>query len=103
MWCEQVCSVTFARIQGKVSMVSRFQNSSLLEKVRCLNRCSLPCCLLWPVSSLMCYTCVRMTSTARCCSTRRARTAASPSPSPRPLRGTPTTNTTPAVLVLVPR
>jgi hypothetical protein len=45
MWCVQVCSVTFARIQGKVSMVSRFQNSSLLEKVRLflLKRGSLPC------------------------------------------------------------
>ena len=29
---EKVCAITFARIQGKSSMVSRFQNSSLLEK-----------------------------------------------------------------------
>jgi hypothetical protein len=29
---EKVCAVTFARIQGKSAMVSRFQNSSLLEK-----------------------------------------------------------------------
>lgn len=29
---EKVCLVTFARIQGKASMVARFQNSSLLEK-----------------------------------------------------------------------
>jgi hypothetical protein len=29
---EKVCAITFARIQGKASMVSRFQNSSLLEK-----------------------------------------------------------------------
>jgi RNA recognition motif 2 len=29
---EKVCAITFARIQGKGSMVSRFQNSSLLEK-----------------------------------------------------------------------
>lgn len=29
---EKVCVVTFARIQGKASMISRFQNSSLLEK-----------------------------------------------------------------------
>ncbi len=29
---EKVCAVTFARIQGKQAMISRFQNSSLLEK-----------------------------------------------------------------------
>jgi hypothetical protein len=29
---EKVCVITFARIQGKAAMVSRFQNSSLLEK-----------------------------------------------------------------------
>ena len=29
---EKVCAITFARIQGKASMVARFQNSSLLEK-----------------------------------------------------------------------
>jgi hypothetical protein len=29
---EKVCVVSFARIQGKAAMVSRFQNSSLLEK-----------------------------------------------------------------------
>jgi RNA recognition motif 2 len=29
---EKVCGVTFARIQGKAAMISRFQNSSLLEK-----------------------------------------------------------------------
>lgn len=29
---EKVCAVSFARIQGKSAMVSRFQNSSLLEK-----------------------------------------------------------------------
>lgn len=29
---EKVCQLTFARIQGKQSMISRFQNSSLLEK-----------------------------------------------------------------------
>lgn len=29
---EKVCAVTFARIQGKAAMISRFQNSSLLEK-----------------------------------------------------------------------
>lgn len=29
---EKVCALTFARIQGKQSMVSRFQNSSLLDK-----------------------------------------------------------------------
>ena len=29
---EKVCSVTFARIQGKAAMVARFQNSSLLDK-----------------------------------------------------------------------
>ena len=27
-----VCQLTYARIQGKSSMVSRFQNSSLMEK-----------------------------------------------------------------------
>lgn len=29
---EKVCAVSFARIQGKSAMISRFQNSSLLEK-----------------------------------------------------------------------
>lgn len=29
---EKVCVITFARIQGKTAMISRFQNSSLLEK-----------------------------------------------------------------------
>ena len=29
---EKVCAVTFARIQGKSAMITRFQNSSLLEK-----------------------------------------------------------------------
>jgi hypothetical protein len=29
---EKVCAVSFARIQGKAAMISRFQNSSLLEK-----------------------------------------------------------------------
>jgi hypothetical protein len=29
---EKVCAVTFARIQGKQAMISRFQNSSLLDK-----------------------------------------------------------------------
>lgn len=29
---EKVCQLTFARIQGKQSMISRFQNSSLLDK-----------------------------------------------------------------------
>lgn len=29
---EKVCAITFARIQGKSAMISRFQNSSLLEK-----------------------------------------------------------------------
>jgi hypothetical protein len=29
---EKVCSITFARIQGKAAMVARFQNSSLLDK-----------------------------------------------------------------------
>ena len=29
---EKVCVISFARIQGKAAMVSRFQNSSLLEK-----------------------------------------------------------------------
>mmetsp|Transcript_24158 Transcript_24158/g.31336 ORF Transcript_24158/g.31336 Transcript_24158/m.31336 type:complete len:645 (-) Transcript_24158:213-2147(-) len=29
---EKVCAITYARIQGKASMISRFQNSSLLEK-----------------------------------------------------------------------
>jgi hypothetical protein len=29
---EKVCSITYARIQGKAAMVTRFQNSSLLEK-----------------------------------------------------------------------
>jgi hypothetical protein len=29
---EKVCAVSFARIQGKASMISRFQNSSLMEK-----------------------------------------------------------------------
>ena len=29
---EKICAVTFARIQGKSSMITRFQNSSLLEK-----------------------------------------------------------------------
>lgn len=29
---EKICAVTFARIQGKASMITRFQNSSLLEK-----------------------------------------------------------------------
>jgi hypothetical protein len=29
---EKICAVSFARIQGKSAMVSRFQNSSLLEK-----------------------------------------------------------------------
>jgi hypothetical protein len=29
---EKVCTLTYARIQGKASMVARFQNSSLLEK-----------------------------------------------------------------------
>ena len=55
MWCEQVCSVTFARIQGKVSMVSRFQNSSLLEKVRVrlLKRMSLLFVVACPVAHLL--------------------------------------------------
>lgn len=29
---EKVCAVTFARIQGRTAMISRFQNSSLLDK-----------------------------------------------------------------------
>lgn len=29
---EKICSVTFARIQGKHAMIARFQNSSLLDK-----------------------------------------------------------------------
>lgn len=29
---EKVCAVSFARIQGKMAMIARFQNSSLLEK-----------------------------------------------------------------------
>lgn len=29
---EKVCAVSFARIQGKSAMISRFQNSSLLDK-----------------------------------------------------------------------
>ena len=29
---EKVCAVAYARIQGKTSMISRFQNSSLMEK-----------------------------------------------------------------------
>jgi len=29
---EKICAVTFARIQGRAAMISRFQNSSLLEK-----------------------------------------------------------------------
>lgn len=29
---EKVCAITYARIQGKASMISRFQNSSLMEK-----------------------------------------------------------------------
>lgn len=29
---EKVCTITFARIQGKNAMISRFQNSTLLEK-----------------------------------------------------------------------
>ena len=29
---EKICSITFARIQGRQAMISRFQNSSLLEK-----------------------------------------------------------------------
>ena len=29
---EKVCALTYARIQGKSSMISRFQNSSLMEK-----------------------------------------------------------------------
>lgn len=29
---EKVCSLTYARIQGKHSMITRFQNSSLMEK-----------------------------------------------------------------------
>jgi hypothetical protein len=29
---EKVCAISFARIQGKAAMISRFQNSSLLEK-----------------------------------------------------------------------
>lgn len=29
---EKVCTITYARIQGKHAMISRFQNSSLLEK-----------------------------------------------------------------------
>lgn len=29
---EKICAVSYARIQGKMAMVSRFQNSSLLEK-----------------------------------------------------------------------
>ena len=29
---EKICSITFARIQGKAAMISRFQNSSLLYK-----------------------------------------------------------------------
>ncbi|CAN0483236.1 unnamed protein product, partial [Hapterophycus canaliculatus] len=28
----QVCAISYARIQGKASMISRFQNSSLMEK-----------------------------------------------------------------------
>jgi hypothetical protein len=28
----KVCAVTYARIQGQAAMISRFQNSSLLEK-----------------------------------------------------------------------
>ena len=34
--CAQVCSITYARIQGKNAMVAHFQNSSLLhEDKRC--------------------------------------------------------------------
>ena len=29
---EKVCAITYARIQGKDSLVSRFQNSSLMDK-----------------------------------------------------------------------
>ena len=29
---DKVCSISYARIQGKAAMISRFQNSSLLEK-----------------------------------------------------------------------
>ena len=29
---EKVCAITYARIQGKASLISRFQNSSLMEK-----------------------------------------------------------------------
>jgi hypothetical protein len=29
---EKVCAISFARIQGKSAMISRFQNSSLLDK-----------------------------------------------------------------------
>ena len=29
---EKICDVTYARIQGKGAMITRFQNSSLLEK-----------------------------------------------------------------------
>lgn len=29
---EKVCAISYARIQGKQSMISRFQNSSLMEK-----------------------------------------------------------------------
>ena len=29
---EKICSITYARIQGKAALVSRFQNSSLLDK-----------------------------------------------------------------------
>jgi hypothetical protein len=29
---EKICSITYARIQGKAAMITRFQNSSLLEK-----------------------------------------------------------------------
>ncbi|CAN0451747.1 unnamed protein product, partial [Discosporangium mesarthrocarpum] len=29
---EKVCAISYARIQGKASMISRFQNSSLMEK-----------------------------------------------------------------------
>mmetsp|Transcript_71091 Transcript_71091/g.199787 ORF Transcript_71091/g.199787 Transcript_71091/m.199787 type:complete len:750 (-) Transcript_71091:548-2797(-) len=29
---EKVCAITYARIQGKASMISRFQNSSLMDK-----------------------------------------------------------------------
>lgn len=29
---EKVCAISYARIQGKASMIGRFQNSSLMEK-----------------------------------------------------------------------